>query len=97
MGNKVSLIKVLLPLPETPVIAIKQPRGISISIDFRLLPCAPFKDRAFPCPVLLFLGIPIFFFPDKYCPVRDSFDLYNFSGEKLSADKLFPLRCKSFP
>ena len=92
MGNKVSLIKVLFPLPETPVMAIKQPSGISISMDFKLLPCAPFKESRLPCPFLRVFGIFICLFPDKYFPVRDLFDLYNSFGtpEKVTIPPFLP-------
>ena len=37
-GANVSLINVDLPEPETPVIQVINPIGISTSIDFKLLP-----------------------------------------------------------
>ena len=41
LEKRVSFMSVLFPLPDTPVIAIKQLKGISISIFFKLLPDAP--------------------------------------------------------
>ena len=46
-GKSVSLIKVLLPLPDTPVTTINFPIGKSIFIFFKLLPVAPLIDRKY--------------------------------------------------
>ena len=64
----------LLPLPETPVIATKRARGISILIPFRLLPDAPFKTSFLFWMPSLRLGISIDFSPERYNPVIDFFD-----------------------
>ena len=70
----------LLPLPETPVIATKRLKGISMLIPFRLLPDAPFKTSfLFWIPSLRF-GISIDFFPERYWPVIDLFDFKIFFG-----------------
>ena len=64
----------LFPLPETPVIAIKLPNGISILIFFKLFPDAPFKISFLLFPLRLLEGIFIAFFPERYFPVIDFFD-----------------------
>jgi len=59
-----------LPLPETPVTAIKVPRGIFAVTFCKLFPVAPLKVKYLPSfAFLLICGIEINFFPDKYCPV----------------------------
>ena len=74
------MINVLLPLPETPVIAIKRLKGISILIPFRLFPEAPFKTNFLPWMPSLRLGISIDFLPERYKPVIDLFDFKIFFG-----------------
>ena len=68
-GYKISLIKLLFPLPETPVIAVITPIGMLTSTFFKLFCFAPLISMK-PFSILrLFEGVSIFNFPLKYCPV----------------------------
>ena len=57
--QSISLIKLLFPLPDTPVTQVKVPSGISTSIFFKLCSSAPLIFRNFLLPFLLFFGISI--------------------------------------
>jgi len=64
------MTRVLFPEPETPVTHVNTPRGKSTSMSFRLFSEALrilMKSLGF----LLFFGISIFSFPDRYLPVRE--------------------------
>ena len=68
--NNVLIVNVDLPLPDTPVMQVSVPRGISQFTFFRLLPSAFIISiylllKAF----LLIFGISIFNLPERYCPV----------------------------
>ena len=63
MGYKVSLIKLDLPLPLTPVMQINLPKGISIFTFFKLCPVQPFNTNFFPFPFLRTFGISILLLP----------------------------------
>ena len=80
MGNKVSFISELLPLPDTPVTTINRPNGKSTFIFLRLFPVAPFKVKSPDLALRRSFGVLISFFPDKYCPVSEFFTLSNFFG-----------------
>ena len=67
--QRISLIKVDFPLPDTPVIQVKVPKGIFTSIFFRLFSSAPTIVKNFLFPFLLFVGMSIFNFPLRYFPV----------------------------
>ena len=92
IGKKVSLIKVLLPEPDTPVIHINFDKGNLTSIFFKLFPDAPYNDINFPFPFLLFLGKSISFLPEIYGPVIDFLDLIISSGvpEKITLPPFSP-------
>jgi len=65
--KSVLIVKVDLPLPETPVIQVSVPRGISQSTFLRLLPSAfIISIYLLFSAFLLLLGISIFSLPDKY-------------------------------
>ena len=63
--NKVSMIKVDFPPPETPVTVIKFFTGKLTSILLRLFPSAPYIVNFCPLPFLRLGGIGIFFFFGK--------------------------------
>ena len=65
----ISLIRLLLPDPETPVTHTSSPRGISTSMFLRLFARAPLIEINLPFPSLRCSGSSIFFAPDRYCPV----------------------------
>ena len=67
--TSISLIREDFPLPDTPVIQVNVPKGISTSIFFKLCSSAPFIFINLPFPFLLFSGTSILFLPLKYCPV----------------------------
>ena len=72
IGNKVSFINVDLPEPETPVIQVNKPTGISKLTFFRLLPDAPNNLSVFfLSSAVRFFGISIFSAPDKNLPVSE--------------------------
>ena len=79
-GRRVWFKRVDFPEPETPVMHIKRPKGMSRSTSLRLCPEAPFNFSQ-PSSDLLLLGflllegILIFFCPDKYWPVIEFLDL----------------------
>ena len=64
------LIRVLFPLPDTPVTQVNVPSGNLTLIFFKLFSLAPFSSKNFPVPFLLFLGTSIHSLPLKYLPVR---------------------------
>ena len=68
------MIKELLPLPLTPVMQVKVPRGMDASISFRLLWRAPRMISAFPLPERRADGPTMLDLPPKYAPVRLSWD-----------------------
>ena len=69
--NKVSMVNVDFPPPETPVTHVKVANGNDAFIPFRLFPDALIISIFFPLPFRLLFGIFIFFIPLKYCPVMD--------------------------
>ena len=75
-----SLIKVDLPLPETPVIHVITPIGKFKFTFFKLLPLAFVIEKKESLGLILSFGPSIFFFPLKYCPVRDSLLLFIWFG-----------------
>ena len=75
-----------LPLPDTPVTQVKQPKGIFKSIFFKLFPVAPPISRNLPFFAnFLPLGIGLNFLLDKYLPVIlfsfDNISLYSPSAK----------------
>ncbi|MNZ82476.1 hypothetical protein D3C78_1011740 [compost metagenome] len=72
-GNRVLLISVDLPEPDTPVTQVSRPIGTSRSTFCRLLPRAPLS---LSCSFLLrgvrLAGTTIFLRPDRYLPVSES-------------------------
>ena len=72
--NMVSITRVDFPPPETPVTQVKVPKGKEVVMFFKF-PEASTTSSNNPIPFLLFLGISIFYSPDKYFPVIDIFDL----------------------
>jgi len=72
---KISLTKVDLPDPETPVTDTKTPSGTSTSISLRLFSFAPLTTSLRLGSIARrFAGISIDLRPDKYAPVIDSLD-----------------------
>ena len=67
-----SLISVDLPLPETPVIAMKQPSGNSTVTSFRLCSRAPWTISCFPLPRRRPVGDSMRTAPERYWPVSDA-------------------------
>ena len=61
-----------LPEPETPVIQVNVPKGISTFKDLRLFCLAPLTLKNLPLPTLLAIGTGMLYSPDKYLPVYDS-------------------------
>ena len=68
-GYRISLTRVLFPLPETPVTATNLESGISTSIFLRLCCLAPLIIMLLPLPLRLFAGTGINFSPERYLPV----------------------------
>src|SRR5690606_20992293 len=72
IGYRVLLIKVDLPEPDTPVIQVNRPKGISRVTLFRLLPVAPTRrsilseSGAVRCS-----GMAIIRAPERYSPVSE--------------------------
>ncbi len=64
-------MRVLFPLPDTPVIQTILPRGRWTSMFFRLFSAAPRITSSFSRPIRRFLGRGISFAPLRYCPVID--------------------------
>ena len=60
------------PEPETPVMHVNVPKGISMFTFFKLLPLAPFSCMLLPFPFLRSFGIYIFILLDKYFAVVES-------------------------
>ena len=56
MGCSVSLMRVDLPEPDTPVTTMSFPSGNSTSISFKLLPFAPLIQMLLPLPSRRFAG-----------------------------------------
>ena len=63
---KISLIKELLPDPDTPVTQVNVPSGNDTLIFLRLFSLAPTILINLPLPTLLLSGTIIFLLPDKY-------------------------------
>ena len=61
----------LFPLPDTPVMQVNVPKGISTSISFRLCSAAPYTTSLWPLPFRRTAGTGIDRLPDRYCPVRE--------------------------
>src|SRR3954453_23251352 len=68
---RISLIRVLLPEPDAPVIAVSVPSGKVTSTLFRLFSRAPHTVSVLPFPLRRRFGVAIRRFPEKYCPVGD--------------------------
>ena len=64
-------ISVDFPDPDTPVITVSFDMGILISIFFKLLPSAPFRQIFFPLPSLFIFLFFFFSFFDNYFPVKE--------------------------
>jgi len=64
--HNISLIRLLLPEPETPVTQTNLPSGISTSMCFRLFSAAPLIIMDLPLPGLRTSGTCICFLPDRY-------------------------------
>jgi len=79
-GYKTSDNKVDFPEPETPVMQVKMPSGISTLIFFKLCSLTPFNFKNVPFPLRRFLGIVMLIAPDRYCPVRLSLTFIICSG-----------------
>src|SRR5690606_18175590 len=72
-GNRVSLIRVDLPEPDTPVMQVDTPMGMSRSTLRRLLPLAPLMVRRFfVSPGRRLAGMAMAFLPDRYWPVIEA-------------------------
>ena len=67
----VSLTKVDLPEPETPVTHVINPMGMSILIFFKLFEFAPCILTNLPFGLCLSSGTIIFLLPEIYIPVID--------------------------
>src|SRR5574344_112671 len=65
-GQNTSLKSVDLPEPDTPVIQVKTPRGISIEISFKLCSVTPERIMCLPLPSRLLSGTGIVSEPAKY-------------------------------
>jgi hypothetical protein len=63
------MISVDLPPPDTPVMHVNVPSGISADTRLRLLPRAPVTFSALPLPGRRFAGTCICRIPTRYCPV----------------------------
>ena len=63
--KRVSIIKVDLPPPETPVTQINSSVGKEIFIFLRLLPFAPINFTSDLELILLFAGTGMLFFPER--------------------------------
>ena len=68
-GSNVWFIKEDFPEPETPVIHVKRPTGISVEIFCKLFSDALMIWILSPKGLSLFLGILISFSPERYCAV----------------------------
>ena len=67
-----SITRVLFPDPETPVTQVNNPSGTFTSIFFKLFALAPLRVKK-SFAVLLFSGISIDKFPERYFPVSELF------------------------
>ncbi|MCY1437466.1 hypothetical protein D9M71_536290 [compost metagenome] len=73
IGNRVLLISVDLPEPETPVTQVNSPTGTSRFTFCRLLPRAPFSlSSFFLSRGVRSAGTAIFLRPERYLPVTES-------------------------
>ncbi|MCY1435853.1 hypothetical protein D9M71_519610 [compost metagenome] len=73
IGNRVLLISVDLPEPDTPVTQVNSPTGSSRLTLCRLLPRAPFSlSSVFRLRGVRLAGTAIFLRPDRYLPVSES-------------------------
>ncbi len=68
----ISLTKVLLPEPDTPVTQVNKPKGMRTSKFFRLFSRAPNTSSHLPFVRRRFSGTAICLAPHRYCPVIDS-------------------------
>ncbi|MNN52193.1 hypothetical protein D3C81_1668770 [compost metagenome] len=81
IGNRVLLISVDLPEPETPVTQVNSPTGTSRLTFCRLLPRAPFSlSNFFLSRGVRAAGTAIFLRPERYLPVTESGWLITSSG-----------------
>ena len=82
----------LFPDPETPVTHIKHPSGIFTLMSFKLFCLAPLISRKEPLLFFLFVGVIIFFIPERYCPVKDTLSFKSFLGspEKTTSPPWIP-------
>ena len=69
-GNNVLFINVDFPLPETPVINTKFPKGIFRLIFFKLFSLAPKSSINNPLPFLIFFGTGIKFLLFIYFEIK---------------------------
>jgi hypothetical protein len=65
------MIKVDFPDPETPVMQVKTPKGISTSIFFKLLAVAFRMTKNFSPTGLLWFGSGMKLLPERYAPVKE--------------------------
>ena len=68
-GSKTSFTRLLLPLPETPVISVMHPSGIGTSMFLRLFLRAPCTTMLCPLPFRRSVGTAMDNSPDRYLPV----------------------------
>ncbi|MNG05786.1 hypothetical protein D3C84_889960 [compost metagenome] len=81
MGNRVLLIRVDLPEPETPVTQVSRPTGTSRLTCCRLLPRAPLSlSDFFLSRGVRWAGTWIFTRPERYFPVSESGCAITWSG-----------------
>ena len=69
--SKISFVSELFPEPETPVMQVITPNGISTSIFFKLFSLAPLIVRK-PVGFLRSFGTGIWILPLRYAPVTES-------------------------
>ena len=70
--NRVSMVSVDLPPPETPVTQTNLPSGKSAVTSRRLLPVALTTVSFLPLPGRRSAGTDISRLPDRYCPVTEA-------------------------
>src|ERR1700744_2487775 len=68
---RISLMSVLFPDPEAPVMATSMPRGISTSTFFRLFSRAPRTISDAPSPLRRLAGVAIHRLPERNWPVGE--------------------------
>src|SRR5678816_4711010 len=69
---RISLIRVLFPDPDAPVMATSLPNGMATSTDLRLFSRAPRMVSAGPVPLRRADGVVIDRLPDRNWPVGDA-------------------------